>query len=298
MCTSKCHYKNLGGEISITSEDLTEHLTDTTQGPPSSITTSTLTTNVPTTTLPPILLVIVITAIMTALLATVIFVLVLIAVCKCWPKFTPGGAETTGNSTGEREADYEDISARNELAATNHTYNNISVYNNVSAIIDRGGCDSNIELEQNEAYTTSFQQHEAPRDEEGIATERVGNGFQQQSETNSVQDEFNGPTYNNLLDVSAMQGGIATERVGNGFQQQSGTNSVQDEFNGPTYNNLLDVSAMQGGIATERVGNSFQQQSEINSAQDKFNGPTYNNVSAIQVNSNCKALIFIEPVNT
>ena len=35
----------------------------------------------------------VITAIATALLATAIFVLVQIAVCKCHPKFTPGGAE-------------------------------------------------------------------------------------------------------------------------------------------------------------------------------------------------------------
>ena len=41
----------------------------------------------------------VITAIATALLATVIFVLVQIAVCKCHPKFTPGGAET-GTSAG------------------------------------------------------------------------------------------------------------------------------------------------------------------------------------------------------
>jgi hypothetical protein len=41
----------------------------------------------------------VITAIATALLATGIFMLVLIAVCKCHPKFTPGGAET-GTSAG------------------------------------------------------------------------------------------------------------------------------------------------------------------------------------------------------
>ena len=41
----------------------------------------------------------VITAIATALLATVIFVLVMIAVCKCHPKFTPGGAEI-GTSAG------------------------------------------------------------------------------------------------------------------------------------------------------------------------------------------------------
>jgi hypothetical protein len=43
----------------------------------------------------------VITAIATALLATVIFVLVQIAVCKCHPKFTPGGAEIGLPAGGE-----------------------------------------------------------------------------------------------------------------------------------------------------------------------------------------------------
>ena len=48
----------------------------------------------------------VIRAIAMALLATVIFVLVQIAVCKCHPKFTPGGAET-GTSAGGEGQEYE-----------------------------------------------------------------------------------------------------------------------------------------------------------------------------------------------
>ena len=44
----------------------------------------------------------VLTAIITALLATAIFLPVLVAVCKCHPNFTPGGAEI-GTSAGEGE---------------------------------------------------------------------------------------------------------------------------------------------------------------------------------------------------
>ena len=43
----------------------------------------------------------VISVVITALLATVIFVLALIAVCKCHPKFTQGGAETGTSAGGE-----------------------------------------------------------------------------------------------------------------------------------------------------------------------------------------------------
>jgi ribosomal protein L31 len=50
----------------------------------------------------------VITAIATALLAIVIFVLVQIAICKCHPKFTPGGAETGTSAGGERQ-EYEQM---------------------------------------------------------------------------------------------------------------------------------------------------------------------------------------------
>ena len=47
--------------------------------------------------------------VITALLATVIFVLVMIAVCKCHPKFTPGGAETGASAGGEGQ-EYEELS--------------------------------------------------------------------------------------------------------------------------------------------------------------------------------------------
>jgi hypothetical protein len=50
----------------------------------------------------------VITAIATTLLATVIFLLVQVAVCKCHPKFTPGGAET-GTSAGGEGQEYEQM---------------------------------------------------------------------------------------------------------------------------------------------------------------------------------------------
>ena len=56
----------------------------------------------------------VITAIATALLATVIFVLVMIAVCKCHPKFTPGGAET-GTSAGGEGQEYEQVDGGGEV---------------------------------------------------------------------------------------------------------------------------------------------------------------------------------------
>jgi hypothetical protein len=47
-------------------------------------------------------------AITAILLATIILVLVQIAVCKCHPKFTPGGAET-GTSAGGEGQEYEQM---------------------------------------------------------------------------------------------------------------------------------------------------------------------------------------------
>ena len=65
----------------------------------------------------------VITAITTVLLATVIFVLVQIAVCKCHPKFTPGGAET-GTSAGDGEGrEYEQMNmGKGGVAVSDPTY--------------------------------------------------------------------------------------------------------------------------------------------------------------------------------
>jgi hypothetical protein len=50
----------------------------------------------------------VITAIATALLATVISVLVQIAIYKCHPKFTPGGA-VTGTAEEQKHEEVEDV---------------------------------------------------------------------------------------------------------------------------------------------------------------------------------------------
>jgi hypothetical protein len=49
----------------------------------------------------------------TALLATVIFVLVQVAVCKCRPKFSSGGAET-GTSEGGGEGQFVDFPCSKE----------------------------------------------------------------------------------------------------------------------------------------------------------------------------------------
>ncbi len=51
----------------------------------------------------------VISIITTALLATVVFVLVQIALCKCRPKGTPGGAESAPSAGGEGQAVYEQV---------------------------------------------------------------------------------------------------------------------------------------------------------------------------------------------
>ena len=86
----------------------------------------------------------VITAITTALLATVIFVLVLIAVCKCHPKITPGAAET-GTSAGEGEGqEYEQMDmGEGGVAVSDPTYMEVG---------EKDG--KSFELQQNEAYAT------------------------------------------------------------------------------------------------------------------------------------------------
>ena len=83
----------------------------------------------------------VITAIVTALLATVIFVLVLIAVCK-W--FTPGGAET-GTSAGEGEGqEYEQMdTSEGGVAVNDPTYMEVGAAEGKT-----------FELKHNEAYGT------------------------------------------------------------------------------------------------------------------------------------------------
>ena len=87
----------------------------------------------------------VITAIITALLATVIFVLVLIVVCKRHPKFTPGGVETTGNSTGEGEGqEYEQMdTGEGGVAMSDPIYMEVG---------EKDG--KSFQLQQNEAYAT------------------------------------------------------------------------------------------------------------------------------------------------
>ena len=75
--------------------------------------------------------------------------LVLIAVCKCHPKFTPGGAET-GTSAGEGEGqEYEQMDmGEGGVAVSGPTYMEVGAF----------------ELEQNEAYgnkTFELKQNDA-----------------------------------------------------------------------------------------------------------------------------------------
>jgi hypothetical protein len=84
----------------------------------------------------------VITAIATALLATVIFVLILIAVCKCHPKFTPGGAET-GTSAGGEGQEYEQVDVG--VAVSDPTYMEVG---------DRKGGGNTFQLQ---AYASTIQ---------------------------------------------------------------------------------------------------------------------------------------------
>ena len=93
----------------------------------------------------PVILAFVIIAIITALLATVIFVLVLIAVCKCHPKFTPGGAETGTSAAGEGEGqEYEQMDmGEGGVAMSDPTYMEVGAAEGKT-----------FELKQNEAYAT------------------------------------------------------------------------------------------------------------------------------------------------
>jgi hypothetical protein len=83
----------------------------------------------------------VITAIATALLTTVIFVLVQVVVCKCHPKFTPGGAETGGEGQ-----EYEQMDVG--VAVSDPTYMEVG---------DREGGGNTFQLQENEAYATTTQ---------------------------------------------------------------------------------------------------------------------------------------------
>ena len=90
----------------------------------------------------------VITAIVTALLATVIFVLVQIAVCKCNPKFTPGGAET-GTSAGGAGQEYEEVDGgKGGVAVSDPTYMEVDGGGG------RGG--NTFQLKENEAYASTM----------------------------------------------------------------------------------------------------------------------------------------------
>ena len=80
-----------------------------------------------------------ISVIVTALLATVIFVLVQIALCKCYPKFTPGGAET-GTSAGGEGQEYEEVDGGG------------GTYMEVGG--GGGGGGNTFQLKKNEAYAS------------------------------------------------------------------------------------------------------------------------------------------------
>ena len=89
--------------------------------------------------------------IITALLATVIFVLVQIAVCKCHPKFTPGGAETGTSAGGEGQV-YEQVDGGEEGVAVSDP-----TYMEVGAGGGGGGGGNTFQLKENEAYATLTQ---------------------------------------------------------------------------------------------------------------------------------------------
>ena len=87
----------------------------------------------------------IISVIVTALLATVIFVLALIAVCKCHPKFTPGGAESAASAGGEGQAVYEQVDGgKGGVAVSGPTYMEVGA--------GGGNPKDALELKENEAY--------------------------------------------------------------------------------------------------------------------------------------------------
>ena len=83
----------------------------------------------------------VITAIATALLATV---LVMIAVCKCHPKFTPGGVEAGTSARGEVQ-EYEEVDGGRGCVAVS-----VPTYMEVDGGGGRGGANI-FQLKENEA---------------------------------------------------------------------------------------------------------------------------------------------------
>ena len=91
----------------------------------------------------------IITAIATSLLATVISVLVMIAVCKCHPKFTPGEAET-GTSAGGEGHEYEEVDGGGGGVAVSDP-----TYMEVDGGGGRGGGNT-IKLKENEAYASTI----------------------------------------------------------------------------------------------------------------------------------------------
>ena len=71
--------------------------------------------------------------------------LVQIAVCKCHPKFTPGGAESAASAGGEGPAVYEQVDG-DEGGRNDPTYMEVGA---------GGGGTNTMELKQNEAYATA-----------------------------------------------------------------------------------------------------------------------------------------------
>ena len=97
----------------------------------------------------PVILASVISVVITALLATVIFVLVQIAVCKCHPKFTPGGAETGTSAGGEGQV-YEQVDGGERgVAVSDPTYMEVGAGGGGG-----GGGGNTFQLKENEAYVT------------------------------------------------------------------------------------------------------------------------------------------------
>ena len=75
--------------------------------------------------------------------------LVQIAVCKCHPKFTPGGAET-GTSAGGEGQEYEEVDGGKGGAAVSDP-----TYMEVDGGRGRGGGNT-FQLKENEAYASTM----------------------------------------------------------------------------------------------------------------------------------------------
>ena len=69
-----------------------------------------------------------------------------IAVCKCHPKFTPGGAETATSAGGEGQ-EYEEVDGgKGGVAVSDPTYMEVG---------DRKGVTCTFQLKKNEAYAST-----------------------------------------------------------------------------------------------------------------------------------------------